>query len=793
MSEGHTVRFDGWMLDKDVGELVKDGRRIRLQDQPLQILDELLAHPAELVTREQLIARLWPKVVIDFDTGLNSAVRKLRIALGDVAETPRYIETVPRRGYRFIGTIDPPVLHAATTPPPPRDDNAQGGSAIARAPGARAYAAVMIAAVTGVLLIALPRVFDLRRERSAIAEHEGQAPRANLGARTLAVLPFHTSSTDEAGVLLAESVTDLIRNRLAALEDLTVVAGSSTSGLTSSHVNLRSIGEKLHAQVLLTGSADRAGERFRLDVQLVDSRSGEQLWSGAFDRPLTEIAMIREDIFRQVAGALGVPVESAASNAPAGSSISLDAYLLYIRGQQLLASSTVADAQRAVELFRRATILDPAFARAYLGLGQALEASGDKTIPGARSGAYWVGLHAPLSESVVPGTRTNEVYAQAAKHFDRALELNPALGEAWIEHARLARDPVKAEGLYRKGLELAPNYGTGYVHYANFLFRESRAGEAIETITRASQIDPLTPELHQIHAFFLMVTRSDVAGHDRLVREALAINPRLPSALRQLAQSRWEYSGEFADAAQLIERAIAVDPQWPPGSTLARDIYLDLDDRAAAVAVLGDSLPPDAKMEIAQYDGDRKRAAALLEDVHLESSYENSGSQASMAEAIRDGAVATGAFEPAVRLLESVHAHREGLPPMWSRGFSLVYAHTLVLAGEVERGRRLAESTLALVDAHGVGRTENWFSRERAAAFAVLRDDDRALDELEISVRTGKLYRWWYLAGHDPLYAHLRGNPRFQALDAQARQHIARQRTLLEEMRRKGAVPRRAE
>ena len=204
--------------------------------------------------------------------------------------------------------------------------------------------------------------------------------------------------------------------------------------------------------------------------------------------------------------------------------------------------------------------------------------------------------------------------------------MNPALGEAWIERARLTPDPVKAEELYRKGLELAPNYGAGYAHYANFLFRESRAGEAIETITRASQIDPLTPELYQIHAFFLMVTRSDVAGHDRLMREALAINPRLPSALRQLAQSRWEYSGEFADAAQLIERAIAVDPQWAPSRTLARDIYLDLGDRAAAVAVLGDSLPPDARMEIAQYDGDRKRAAALLADVHLESSRDTSGS-----------------------------------------------------------------------------------------------------------------------------------------------------------------------
>ena len=631
MSEGHTVRFDGWALHKDVGELAKDGRRIRLQDQPLQVLDELLAHPGELVTREQLIARLWPKVVVDFDTGLNSAVRKLRIALGDVAETPRYIETVPRRGYRFIGTIDPPVMDAASTPPPahraavssheppapspvqPPDDDAEGRRPTVRARRLRAYAAVAIAAVAVVLLIALPRVFDLRRELSALAEYEGRAPRANLAARTLAVLPLHTSATDDAGVLLAQSVTDLIRNRLAALEDLTVVASSSTSGLTDSHANLRSIGEKLHAQVLLKGGVDRAGERLRLDVQLVDAQSGEQLWSSAFDRPLTEVATIREEIFRQVAGVLRVPVEPCGEQRCRGQQYQprrLSA--LHPRPAGLLASSTVADAQRAVELFRRATILDPGFARAYLGLGQALQASGDKTIPGARSDAHWVAGHAPVPESDVQGTRTYEVYARAARAFDRALELNPALGEAWIERARLARDPVKAEELYRKGLELAPNYGTGYVHYANFLLRESRTGEAIETITRASQIDPLTPELYQIHAFFLMVTRSDVAGHDRLMREALAINPRLPSTLRQLAQSRWEYSGEFADAAQLIERAIAVDPQWAPSRTLARDIYLDLGDRAAAVAALGDSLPPDAKMEIAQYDGDRKRAAALL-------------------------------------------------------------------------------------------------------------------------------------------------------------------------------------
>src|SRR6188474_130764 len=113
LSHPRAIRFDGWVLRMDSGELAKDGRKTRLQDQPLQILEELLRHPGELVTREQLIARLWPKGVVDFDTGLNSAVRKLRVALQDEAETPRYIETVPRRGYRFIGAIDSPAAHPA--------------------------------------------------------------------------------------------------------------------------------------------------------------------------------------------------------------------------------------------------------------------------------------------------------------------------------------------------------------------------------------------------------------------------------------------------------------------------------------------------------------------------------------------------------------------------------------------------------------------------------------------------------------------------------------------------------
>src|SRR5262249_38104049 len=122
------LRFDGWMLDPESGDLERNGARVRLQEQPVRVLQELIVHAGRVVTREQLIALLWPKGVVDFDTGLNTVIRKLRVALEDTADTPRYIETLPRRGYRFIGVIDvqpeaPPSAPSATAiDPAPRHD-----------------------------------------------------------------------------------------------------------------------------------------------------------------------------------------------------------------------------------------------------------------------------------------------------------------------------------------------------------------------------------------------------------------------------------------------------------------------------------------------------------------------------------------------------------------------------------------------------------------------------------------------------------------------------------------------
>lgn len=180
MSQIQHRSFDGWVLRADIGELTKDGCKTRLQEQPLQILDALLSQPGEVVTREHLIARLWPKGVVDFDTGLNSAVRKLRVALRDEADTPRYIETVPRKGYRFIGSIDPPVADANprvdvasgaagdVSPLPPAvapRGRRRGESSEARFLRPLIYVALGAAAV----LIVVAIVFGLRRESSPAA------------------------------------------------------------------------------------------------------------------------------------------------------------------------------------------------------------------------------------------------------------------------------------------------------------------------------------------------------------------------------------------------------------------------------------------------------------------------------------------------------------------------------------------------------------------------------------------------------------------------------------------------
>ncbi len=763
MPQPLTIRFDGWTLHRNVGELVRGEEKVRLQDQPLQVLNELLEFPGELVTREQLIARLWPKGVVDYDTGINSAVRKLRVALQDTGDTPRYIETVPRKGYRFIGRIDAEVSPTVATPVP----IAPTPPMLPPAPRVRRHSFIYV--LGGLLAVAVVGFLIWRKPASTtdgVRPVTVTTPTANpqKNERALAILPLKSASGEEEAKLLASSVSDLLRDRLARFAELTVISNRSAANLGEVVGDVQAAGRKLHAQFVVHGNIERQGDRLQIALLLTDTQTGKQLWADNFERPVSDLAAVREETAAHVARVLHLP---AGARAPA-SPINLEAYQLYVRGQELMSKMRLADAEQAGTMFRRATVLDPGFARAYLANGQALV----------------------LAQLIATSDTPPELVARVEKLYERALQLDPTLGEVWIERARLLQDNARAEELYRKGLALSPNYGVGYMRYSELLMSQGRNGEAIEMIDRARHIDPMTPQLHARKGFLLFVQHGDVAGAEALMREALEIDPDFQIALLSLADSRYRWSGEFAEGVSLAERAIALNPDDDSARTTAAMMYLDLDDPQAAEHVLhGVRARSDADVDLAKYRRDVRRAAGIAYGLSDDDDFD-SGPYAPLAEAICDAAVQSGDFARAVVWLESKYASGESSLPR-RRGVSIAYAVTLKFAGDAERSGRVARSLLATLEAEGVGRPKNWFGREQAAIFAVLGDDAKAMELLEDSQRMRHFARWWYTGEIDPLYEHLHADPRFKALAARAKEHRAQQRALLEEMRNKGVVPRR--
>ena len=259
MKTPRVIAFDGWVLRADIGELTKDGRQIRLQQLPLLVLEELLAHPGELVTREQLIARLWPKGVVDFDTGLNTAVRKLRVALEDVGEAPRYIETIPRKGYRFLVTPTAPEVPDAPAPSATR---------VEAVPSRRGLA---FAAAFLVLLVAASAVWWARRPDQT-AGH-GMTVRLSGFQLLSPDLPATLRDTVDAEITAAFSVDG-------------VVAVSSASAPAPGAAPAYSLG----------GTIQRDGQTIRVITRMINERSDETVWSKTSNYDGKEVSRVPRHI-----------------------------------------------------------------------------------------------------------------------------------------------------------------------------------------------------------------------------------------------------------------------------------------------------------------------------------------------------------------------------------------------------------------------------------------------------------------------------------------------------------------
>jgi len=766
-------RVGEWLVEPMLDQVTRGTEMHHLEPRTMRVLVRLAQTAGKVVSSEELLDSAWSGVIVS-PASVYQAISQLRKLLGDTDETPRYIATVPRRGYRLVAAVSrkpdepaeapPPPMPAAPSPPLAAASDAAIEARAPLPPPSRRQRWPWIAAA-GALAVASILIALMRREphsMPAIATTPESTTRQMDNA--LAVLPFETDAS-QPDKNLVQAIRLMLFERLSAITALPVIGTESSWAFAAHGFDVRDAQRILHSRFLLKGRVTRSGDQLHLVAELFDTSSGAKLWSQSFDRSTNDLTAVREAIVQGILATIDVDgsTRSEASRTP----IRFDAYALYAEGDQLiLDDSSLADIDKAASVFSRTTSLDPAFARGYLGVGKALM------------------YHAAFQPSIY---NSADVIANARQAYDRALELDPGLGDAWAERARSVEDPKLAEQQFRKGLALAPNYMLGSMSFADFLSGQGRSGEASEVLTRALELDPYSATLHVLSADAVMSARSDVEQALKLYRTALEIHPDYEFAMDRMVMLEYQVHGTAATAIRRLDR-----PQVKLHRPALAWMYLDVDDPDAAQDVWWS--PPDAPPHLMPgihlYRGNTRAAAEVARKV-LATPEHPAHSLAALA--MRDEAVASGDYAGAIATVEPVYLRQK---ENWTRvnadrGLAEAYASLLIFAGRRQEGEHIVRSLLSRIEADEIGRPAHWFANERAPLYAVLGENERALAELAAGQKLGHWNNWWYTADRDPAFAHVRQDSRFRALADAAKKHRLQQRALVDDMRRKGEIPRR--
>lgn len=522
----HVIRFGVFELDTTSGELRKHNRRIRLPEQSFQVLELLLAHAGEVVTRDDLRNRLWPSAAAgDFDAGLNNAIRKLRDALGDSAEAPRFIETLPRRGYRFVAEREA----AAPTSSVVR--------AVADVPVQRRRRSWMVpgrAALLATLVLASGYVVWRLAGSGRFATPAAQV-------RSLAVLPFENLTGDAGQEYFVDGVTEAVTTSLAQIQALKVISRTSATQYRNTPKPLRQVARELSVDAIVEGAVLRAGDRVRITAQLIDARTDTHLWAQSYDRALPDVLSLQAEVAGAIADAVHAEVrpderrrlERVRAAHP-------DAYDDYLQGRSYWSRPSPENLLKAVAHFNKAIERDATYAPAYSGL----------------SDSYRLfdlfGLAAP---------RESMPKAEAAAR--RALALDDTLAEA---HASLASilyryhwDWDGAAREFARSLALNPNYAEGHRARAVFLVMLRRHNDALASAELAQALSPLSPMIKtELATVLWRLGRYDDAR--RALQRALEIDPHFSRAHIELGIMA-KRNGDISGAVAAAERAVAMSAQ----------------------------------------------------------------------------------------------------------------------------------------------------------------------------------------------------------------------------------------
>jgi TolB-like protein/DNA-binding winged helix-turn-helix (wHTH) protein/Tfp pilus assembly protein PilF len=529
--EQQSIRFgEGYELDLRLRRLRRGSHVLKLERIPLEILVLLVEHKDEIVTRDEIISRVWSKgVFLDTDNSIRGAIRKLRQALKDDAESPRCIQTVTGQGYRFIAPVTPPEEANRTETPcaeastvriseqnivsepsgwsqiprlrlvDDQQDRTAGNVPVAEiSQGQRNWLThrwFSVGAVSLLVLIAVT-AYILARNRSAHAK----APKITF----LAVLPLKNLSGDPAQEYFADGMTEEVIGRLSMIRGLRVISRTSAMQFKDTRLSAPEIARKLGVDALVEGSVMREGNRIRVHAQLIRASTDEHFWSESYDRELGDALTLESDVAQSIARKVEVTVTGEErARLVTARSVSPEVYESYLKGLAAKGNNR-AEVDKQIAWFDEAIRKDPTFAPAYVGMAAAYEALG----------TVFVG--APPSE-----TRPRVISAAR-----KALELDPDLAAAHVQLASVYMRQwkwVEAEAEYRRALDLNPNDAAAHDGFSDWLLCHGRMEEALAWARRARDLDPLGPSGHTIGWTLLNAHRYDEAIRE--FQNVLAVRP----------------------------------------------------------------------------------------------------------------------------------------------------------------------------------------------------------------------------------------------------------------------------
>jgi len=508
-------RFGLFELRTRTRELYKAGTKLKLRPQPFQILNVLVERARDLVTREELRELLWSaETFVDFEHGLNTSIKELRGVLCDSASEHRYIETLPKLGYRIIVPVEadePPVKEAIE-----QSQTAAAGNLVGkkishdRIPQALAFRRwPVLLGISVVLIAATGAYFRWSRSRAG--------PQPSSGRLMMAVLPFENLTGDAGQDYFSDGLTEEMIAQLGRLDPqrLGVIARTSVMHYKHSQEQLEQIADELGVQYVLEGSVRRDSDKVRISAQLIQMKDQTHLFSRQYDRELSSLLALQGEIAQEIADEIHLTLGDdhkriAADPKPAASPSSYEAYDLYLKGQHFWNKRTIQGFQQAIAYFQRAIAKDSNYARAYAGLADSY----------ALMSSY---RFAPQSE-LMPKARAAAL---------RALQIDDSLAEGHTSLALITEtydwDWQTAEKEYRRAIELNPNYATAHHWYAEYLSFQGRFDEAFRESERARQLDPLSLIIAADNGAILYFSRQ----YDRAIeqfRVVLEMEPNFPRA-----------------------------------------------------------------------------------------------------------------------------------------------------------------------------------------------------------------------------------------------------------------------